>query len=118
MKPDQQKLLQRMPQSYWIDSTKDTLNEYPALTENIKADVVIVGGGIAGITSAYLLQKEGLSVIVLEADRIARGTTGHTTAKITSQHNLIYHKLIKQMGFELAQQYATANETAKKKSRS
>ena len=112
MKPDQQKLLQRMPQSYWIDSIKNTFNEYPALTENIKADVVIVGGGIAGITSAYLLQKEGLSVIVLEADRIARGTTGHTTAKITSQHNLIYHKLIKQMGFELAQQYATANETA------
>lgn len=112
MKPDKQELLKLSPQSYWIDSAKKTAREYPAMTEDIKADVVIVGGGIAGITCAYLLRKEGLSVVVLEADRIARGTTGHTTAKVTSQHNLIYHKLIKQMGVEMAQQYATANETA------
>lgn len=112
MKPDKNTLLKLSPQSYWIDSTKNMLNEYPALTEDIKADVAIVGGGIAGITCAYLLGKEGLSVTVLEADRIAHGTTGRTTAKITSQHNLIYHKLIKQMGVERAKQYADANETA------
>ncbi len=112
MKLETQKLLKPSPNSYWIDSIKDSFHEYPSLKENTKADVVIVGGGIAGITCAYLLGKEGLSVIVLEADRIARGTTGHTTAKITSQHNLIYHKLISQIGAELAQQYATANETA------
>jgi len=112
MKPDKQILRKLSPQSYWIDTAKDMLHDYPALSEDTKADVIIIGGGIAGITSAYLLGKEGLSVTVLEADRIARGTTGHTTAKITSQHNLIYHKLIKQMGVEMAQQYATANETA------
>jgi glycine/D-amino acid oxidase-like deaminating enzyme/nitrite reductase/ring-hydroxylating ferredoxin subunit len=112
MKPDKQNLLKLPPQSYWIDSTKDMIPEYPALSVDTKADVIIVGGGIAGITCAYLLGKEGLSVAVLEADRIAHGTTGHTTAKITSQHNLIYHKLIKQMGIEKARQYATANETA------
>ena len=112
MKPDKQIFRKLSPQSYWIDTTKDMLFEYPALSEDTKADVIIIGGGIAGITCAYLLGKEGLSVAVLEANRIAQGTTGHTTAKITSQHNLIYHKLIKQMGEEMAQQYATANETA------
>jgi glycine/D-amino acid oxidase-like deaminating enzyme/nitrite reductase/ring-hydroxylating ferredoxin subunit len=112
MKPDKENILKLSPQSYWIDSTKDMTPEYPALAEDTRTDVVIVGGGIAGITCAYLLGKEGLSVAVLEADRVARGTTGRTTAKITSQHNLIYHKLIDKMGVEMAQQYATANETA------
>lgn len=112
MKIDHQDYLKSRPQSYWIASTKDAFTDYNALTEDIKMDAVIVGGGIAGITCAYLLRKEGLSVAVLEAGQIAHGTTGHTTAKITSQHKLIYDKLIKQMGSELAQQYATANETA------
>lgn len=115
MKPDKQKLLKPAPQSYWIDSIKGLFPDYPALTEDIKADAVIVGGGISGITCAYLLRKEGLDVAVLEADRIAHGTTGHTTAKVTSQHHLIYHKLLQQVGSELAMQYATANETAIKK---
>jgi glycine/D-amino acid oxidase-like deaminating enzyme/nitrite reductase/ring-hydroxylating ferredoxin subunit len=88
------------------------VREYPALSEDAKADVIVVGGGIAGITCAYLLSKEGLAVAVLEADRIAHGTTGHTTAKVTSQHGLIYNKLTEQLGNELALQYADANETA------
>ncbi|HHU16719.1 MAG TPA: FAD-dependent oxidoreductase [Clostridiales bacterium] len=112
MKLDKSKLLASMPKSYWIDSINDMFPDYLPIKEDAKSDVTIVGGGIAGITAAYLLGKEGLSVIVLEADRIARGTTGHTTAKITSQHNLIYNKLVKQLGAELAKQYADANETA------
>ncbi|MGI6065750.1 MAG: FAD-dependent oxidoreductase [Bacillota bacterium] len=98
------------PQSYWMASTPETT--YPTLQENIKTDVAIIGGGITGISCAYLLAKEGLKVAVVEADRIIQGTTGHTTAKITSQHNLIYAKIKKQMGEELAQQYADANESA------
>ncbi|MDD2190211.1 MAG: FAD-dependent oxidoreductase [Eubacteriales bacterium] len=112
MKLDKAKLLASAPDSYWIDSMKDIFPSYPALHEDAKADVIIVGGGIAGITCAYLLSKEGLSVTVLEANRLACGTTGHTTAKITSQHNLIYYKLLKQLGAELAKQYADANQTA------
>lgn len=112
MKPDKDTLLKLSPRSYWIESTKNMIREYPDLSEDTKADVIIVGGGIAGITCAYLLSKEGLSVAVLEADRVAHGTTGHTTAKVTSQHGLIYHKLIGQLGGEMAQQYADANETA------
>lgn len=95
---------------YWIASTKDT--SFPVLDREIKVDVAIIGGGIVGITSAYLLKKEGARVAVIEANQILKGTTGHTTAKITSQHDLIYDKLIKNMGKEKAKQYADANEYA------
>lgn len=98
------------PQSYWLASTEKT--SYPALTEDIKVDVAIVGGGIVGITTALLLMQEGLKVAVLEADSILQGTTGHTTAKITSQHDLIYSKIKQEMGEEKAKQYADANESA------
>lgn len=99
-----------MKKSYWIDSTEDT--NYETLNCNIDVDVAIVGGGITGITSALLLQKEGLKVAVFEAGKIAYGTTGHTTAKITSQHGLIYSRIVNTMGKDMAAQYAKANETA------
>lgn len=98
------------PQPYWITSTRST--DYPVLDHDIKVDVVIVGGGIVGITAAYLLKQENIKVAIIEADRVVQGTTGHTTAKITSQHDLIYSKLIKHLGKEKAQQYAQANEHA------
>jgi len=99
--------------SYWMASTPET--NYPALDQDIKVDVAIVGGGMVGITTAYLLTKQGLKVAVIEADRILQGTTGHTTAKLTSQHDLIYASLQNQYGKEMAQQYADANETAIRK---
>lgn len=102
--------LKKPPQSYWLDSTPQP--DYPVLNKDIKIDVAIIGGGIAGISTAYFLNKQGISVAVLEADHILQGTTGHTTAKITSQHGLIYSKIINKLGSELAQQYAEANQTA------
>ncbi|WP_055669496.1 FAD-dependent oxidoreductase [Desnuesiella massiliensis] len=102
--------LQGIFRSYWIESTKDT--NYPKLEENIEVDIAIIGGGITGITLGYLLKKEGAKIAILEANKIAKGTTGHTTAKITSQHHLIYDKLINQFGIERALQYAEANEYA------
>ncbi|WMM26402.1 FAD-dependent oxidoreductase [Tissierella sp. MB52-C2] len=104
------KYFKNSPTSYWILSASSA--EYPILNEDINVDVVIIGGGLAGIQCAYQLHKEGLSIAVLEANHIGHGTTGHTTGKITSQHHLIYNKLQSQVGKELAQQYATANETA------
>jgi glycine/D-amino acid oxidase-like deaminating enzyme/nitrite reductase/ring-hydroxylating ferredoxin subunit len=98
------------PESYWLASTDKT--NYPVLEQDIKVDVAIVGGGMTGITSAYLLKKEGLRVAVIEADRIIQGTTGHTTAKITSLHSLIYSRIKSYMGEEKARQYADANEAA------
>ena len=67
---------------------------------------------MAGILIAYFLQKKGLEVIVLEADHIAGGQTKNTTAKITSQHGLFYHDMIKKAGFQQAKGYAEANEAA------
>ncbi len=98
------------PSPYWLASIAAT--DYPDLDRDISVDVAIVGGGIVGITAAYLLKEEGLKVAVIEADRILQGTTGHSTAKITSQHGLIYARLKKEMGEELARQYADANQTA------
>src|SRR5690625_2245552 len=98
--------------SYWIDSTK--LNTFPKLTEKKHTDVCIVGAGLTGITAAYLLSMQGLKVCVIEAGLLVSGTTGHTTAKITMQHGLIYHELIKHVGEENATLYYEANKNAKK----
>lgn len=75
-------------------------------------DVVVIGAGMAGILTAYYLKNQGFKVAVLEADRIAGGQTCNTTAKITSQHGLIYSKLIKKVGMKKARLYARAHEEA------
>lgn len=100
----------RPPEPYWLASTENT--DYPSLENDIKVDAAIIGGGITGITSGYLLKSEGLRVAVIEADRILQGTTAHTTAKVTSQHGLIYNKIKNYMSEEKARQYAEANEAA------
>ncbi len=107
---DNQNIFKYMPKSYWIASTRKT--DYPSLNEDIEVDIAIVGGGIVGILSAYQLQKEGFNIAILEAENIAESTTAHTTAKLTSQHSLIYNTIKNQMGTDSARQYATANETA------
>jgi glycine/D-amino acid oxidase-like deaminating enzyme/nitrite reductase/ring-hydroxylating ferredoxin subunit len=99
-----------LPESFWMASTPSA--NYPALTEDLRTDVAIIGGGMVGISCAYMLMKKGIKAAVLEADHILQGTTGHTTAKITSQHGLIYNKIKNQMSMEFAQQYADANESA------
>ena len=98
------------PESYWIKSTKKT--DYPTLENDIKADAAVIGGGIAGLTCAYLLKKQGLNVVLIESNSIINGTSGHTTAKITSQHSLIYDRLLKKTGRDNTVLYAKANEEA------
>ncbi len=83
-----------------------------ALENDIHADVAVIGAGMAGILTAYQLKRRGVRAVVLEANRIGSGQTGGTTAKITSQHGLIYQTLIAQMGEERAAQYARAQENA------
>ena len=68
------------------------------LEKSLHADAVVVGAGMAGVLTAYLLQEQGMDVVVLEAGRMASGQTGNTTAKITSQHGLIYAYLIEKFG--------------------
>ena len=85
---------------------------YPAFRKSASSDVAIVGGGIVGLTTAYVLAQAGVSVAVLEARKIGRQVTGRSTAKVTSQHALIYNCLIEKSGVETARLYADANQTA------
>ena len=98
--------------SYWIESYPDVLNEHKQLDKNIETDICIVGGGMTGISCAYLLAKHGFKVVVLEKNKVAEHTTGHTTAKITSQHGLFYKYLIDSFSMELSKKYLNANEQA------
>lgn len=97
------------PEPYWRELD---LPIYNKLIEDIAVDVAIVGGGITGITAGYLLAKEGVKVAIIEAGRILNGTTGHTTAKITAQHGLIYDELMHHFGKEKARQYYEASNEA------
>ncbi len=97
-------------QSIWRESV--CLPPRPALTGNVKTDVAVIGGGMAGCLTAYFLQREGVDTVVLEARRVGSGQTGNTTAKITCQHGLIYDRLIAQLGQERAKMYAQANREA------
>lgn len=85
---------------------------FPSLPGDISTDVLIIGGGIAGILTAYFLKQKGIDYVLLEKGRILGGTTINTTAKITFQHGLIYSKLIKSGGAEKAKGYLSANRDA------
>lgn len=98
-----------LPREETSSLTKPT---YPALQEDIEADAVIVGGGITGLNTAYLLKKSGLKVVVLEKHNLAGGTTGGTTGKVTSQHSLIYADLQQRFGERTAKLYGQANQDA------
>lgn len=95
--------------SYWVDSVN--LPDFPSLGSAIEADVCVVGAGIVGVTSALLLKRAGLSVALLEMDQVLRGTTGYTTAKITSTQSTIYQQLLKEHGEQTASAYVSANDS-------
>jgi glycine/D-amino acid oxidase-like deaminating enzyme/nitrite reductase/ring-hydroxylating ferredoxin subunit len=97
--------------SFWID-TGPPQPHFPKLDEDVRADVAVVGGGIVGITTALLLKERGVDVVLLDANRLACGVTGHTTAKVSSQHGMIYSRLRSHFGADGARTYADANETA------
>ena len=96
--------------SVWLEDAKK-LN-FSSLKEDKSTDVLIVGGGIAGVLSAYKLKKAGVDCILVEADEILSGITKNTTAKITLGHGLIYDKLIKRFGEEKARLYLEAQSDA------
>ena len=102
-------------ESIWSKTIQ--LSEREALAEDLRVKNVVIGAGMAGLLTAYLLQSKGEEVRVLEANTIASGQTKNTTAKITSQHGLIYHDMIKNSGIDRAKGYAKANEAAIKKYR-
>jgi glycine/D-amino acid oxidase-like deaminating enzyme/nitrite reductase/ring-hydroxylating ferredoxin subunit len=98
------------PSSIWNATEPGTPFARPEADRSV--DVAIAGGGIVGLTAALLLKRAGRTVAVLESRRVAAQVTGGSTAKITSQHGLIYADLIDNHGFEKAQAYADANQEA------
>ena len=96
--------------SLWTETTGKP--GFECLKRDITADVLIVGGGMAGLLCAYKLKTAGVDCVLLEAGHICGGVTENTTAKITSQHGAIYHKLINKFGVESARGYLDANEKA------
>ncbi|SFA74966.1 Glycine/D-amino acid oxidase [Lentibacillus halodurans] len=101
----------QFPQAFWRDSV--SLPDFPKLNESIRTEVAIVGGGITGITAAYLLTRQGMKVTLIDASDLLNGVTGHTTAKITAQHGIIYDELIQHFGKDKASLYYQACMDAK-----
>ncbi len=94
--------------SFW----QTTFPTFPKPEQNLNVDVLVIGGGLTGLLCAEYLQKAGLTVVVTEAKTIGDGVSGRTTAKITSQHGAIYHKIERKYGLEAAKQYYTAQQEA------
>ncbi|MBQ9993479.1 MAG: FAD-dependent oxidoreductase [Clostridia bacterium] len=76
---------------------------------DIKTDVLIIGGGMAGLMCAHMLKEAGVDYLLCEANEICSGITKNTTAKITAQHGLVYHKLVRRFGTEKARMYLESN---------
>ncbi len=96
--------------SLWLK--ENTFSQFPSLHGSIRTDVLIIGGGLCGLLCAYEFEKLGVDYIVAEGGRICRKTTGNTTAKITSQHGLIYNDIMKKISAETAEKYYRINEKA------
>lgn len=96
--------------SLWQNTV--TLPQFPSLEGDTQTHVLIIGGGLAGILTAYMLGKSGIPYLLVERSRICSGTTHITTAKITYQHGLIYSKILKEYGADTAKAYLLANKAA------
>lgn len=99
-----------MHKSIWSDTVN--LPVYDKLKKDISTDVLIIGGGLCGILCAYFLKKADVNCVVVEGSKIASGITKNTTAKITSQHGLIYSDLLREKGLYNAQLYLAAHQSA------
>lgn len=94
--------------SLWIDTAGAP--SFDSLRGEVEVDVAVVGGGIVGVATAHRLKAAGRRVAVVEAGRVLEGTTGHTTAKLTAGHGLIYTHLERHFGRQKSLRYAEANE--------
>ncbi|MDO4312957.1 MAG: FAD-dependent oxidoreductase [Eubacteriales bacterium] len=99
-----------MSKSIWSEGQK--LPAFGKLQGKVTTDVLIIGGGLCGVLCAYMLRNAGVDCLLVEADTVGGGITCNTTAKITSQHGLIYDKLVRSRGNEVAAGYLRANQEA------
>lgn len=99
-----------MNHSIWANDI--LMPSFPKLEQDLKTDVLVIGGGLAGILCAHQLQSAGVGCALIEANTVMSGVSQNTTAKITSQHGLIYHKLLRKLGPEMARLYWRVSEDA------
>ena len=99
-----------MMDSIWWEDMQ--MPRFPQLEEDLHTDVLIIGGGMAGLLCAWNLSHAGIDCVLIEEKRLMSGVSGRTTAKLTSQHGLIYGKLLKKYGPEKAKLYWQANQDA------
>ncbi len=95
---------------FWTNTAR--LPSFPSMPHDIRADVLVIGGGLAGLLCAHHLKRAGKKVVVAEADTIGSGVTGRTTSKITTQHGACYHTIAARYGMGTARQYYEANREA------
>jgi glycine/D-amino acid oxidase-like deaminating enzyme/nitrite reductase/ring-hydroxylating ferredoxin subunit len=100
-----------MKGSIWLETAPDAPS-FPQLDRNVRTSVAVIGGGIVGVTTALLLAEAGVPVVLIEANRIGHGVTGHTTGKVSSQHGMIYAQLRSKHGAHAARLYGDANQAA------
>jgi glycine/D-amino acid oxidase-like deaminating enzyme/nitrite reductase/ring-hydroxylating ferredoxin subunit len=103
-------MLSGTDESFWMESTSPI--SYAALSDDIDVAVLVIGGGIAGLCTAWELVQTGRTVALVEADRIAAGVTGYTTAKLSAQHTFIYAKVRDTFGPDAARLYAQSQQQA------
>jgi glycine/D-amino acid oxidase-like deaminating enzyme len=99
-----------MKPSYWLDTA--SLPKFPSLARDLRVDVVVVGGGITGITAAYLFKKSGRKVALLERQRCGHVDTGQTTAHLTCVTDKRLHELVSDFGKELSKAFWEAGFAA------
>ena len=97
-------------ESVWTKTVQ--MPRFEPLRNDVKTDVLVIGGGLAGILCTHHLVRAGVNCVLVEQDRLCGGITKNTTAKITAQHGLIYDKLMRIYGAEKARLYLEANQTA------
>src|SRR4051794_27660800 len=94
-------------ESLWLASAPPT--SYPTLPGDLEVDVAVLGGGIAGLTAALLLKRQGARVAVIEAEHVGRGVTGCTTAKVSALQSTMYSTISSRQGEDAAAAYAAAS---------
>ena len=97
-------------ESLWMATSEGAQRR--SLEDGGRFDVVVIGAGITGMTAALLLKRQGLRVAVVEMGAVGQGVTGHTTAKVTSLHQLSYGELASTFDDDTARVYGQANEAA------
>ena len=94
--------------SLWLDTSDE--GGFARLDRPLSVDVAVLGGGIVGVSTALLLKRAGMTVAVVEADRIGAGVTGNTTAKLSSLHGLSYAGIASSFGEDGARAHGEANQ--------